>query len=68
VPLHQYLTQLRLAHALDALPSTSDLTQLALDVGFSSHSHFTSRFRRAFGTTPSRFRELSRRRLRPATV
>lgn len=68
VPLHQYLTQLRLAHALDALPSTSDLTQLALDVGFSSHSHFTSRFRRAFGTTPSRFRELSRQRLRPATV
>lgn len=68
IPLHQYLTQLRLAHALDALPSTDDLTQLALDVGFSSHSHFTSRFRRAFGMTPSTFRQLSRRRLRPALM
>jgi AraC family transcriptional regulator len=66
VPLHQYLTQLRLAHALEALPAASDLTQLAFDMGFSSHSHFTARFRQAFGTTPSRFRQLSQRRLRPA--
>jgi AraC family transcriptional regulator len=66
VPLHQYLTQLRLARALVELPHAEDLTALALEVGFSSHSHFTARFRRAFGTTPSRFRQISRHRLPPS--
>lgn len=58
--LHQYLTQLRLAHALVELPHTNDLTALALDLGFSSHSHFTYAFRRGFGCTPSQFRESTR--------
>ena len=31
----------------------ADLTQIALDAGFSSHSHFTSAFRAHFGVTPS---------------
>lgn len=66
IPLHQYLTQLRLARALVELPHAEDLTALALEVGFSSHSHFTARFRRAFGTTPSRFRQISRHRLPPS--
>lgn len=65
VPLHRYLTQLRLARALLELPKVDDLTQLALDLGFSSHSHFTARFHRAFRTTPSQFREQSRRWARP---
>ncbi|MGO8970775.1 MAG: helix-turn-helix domain-containing protein [Myxococcaceae bacterium] len=64
IPLHGYLTQLRLARALVELPHTNDLTQLALDFGFSSHSHFSARFHAAFGTTPSQFREQSRRWLR----
>jgi AraC family transcriptional regulator len=66
VPLHRYLTQLRLARALVELPHADDLTTLAFDVGFSSHSHFTASFRRSFGVTPAEFRQLSRRRLRPA--
>jgi AraC-like DNA-binding protein len=66
VPLHQYLTQLRLARALVELRHADDLTGLALGVGFSSHSHFTFAFRRAFGCTPSQFRELARRAARPA--
>jgi AraC-like DNA-binding protein len=49
--------QLRLARALIELPHANDLTQLALDLGFSSHSHFAASFRRAFGSTPSAFRE-----------
>jgi AraC family transcriptional regulator len=57
IPLHGYLTQLRLARALVELPHASDLTTLALALGFSSHSHFTAAFRRAFGCTPSQFRE-----------
>jgi AraC-like DNA-binding protein len=65
VPLHRYLTQLRLAQALVELPHASDLTALALDLGFSSHSHFAAVFRRAFACTPSAFRDAGRRRLPP---
>ena len=57
VPLHRYVMQLRLARALVELPHSSDLTTLALNLGFSSHSHFTAAFRRAFDCTPSQFRE-----------
>ena len=68
VPLHAYLTGLRLARALAELPHTDDLTELALELGFSSHSHFSARFRRAFGLTPSEFRRGCRRRLPPLPV
>jgi len=61
IPLHGYLTQLRLAQALVELPHAEDLTALALELGFSSHSHFSARFRRAFGLTPSEFRRSCRR-------
>jgi AraC family transcriptional regulator len=59
VPLHKYLVQLRLAKALTELPHRNDLTALALDLGFSSHSHFAASFRRAFGSTPSAFRHIA---------
>ena len=69
-PLHRYVMQLRLARALVELPHASDLTTLALSLGFSSHSHFTAAFRRAFDCTPSQFRETTRfdgaRRLAPS--
>ena len=55
--LHAYRTELRLRRSLEPLESGErDLTRLALDCGFSSHSHFTAAFRRAFGYTPSRVR------------
>jgi AraC-like DNA-binding protein len=55
--MHDYREQLRLRAALEALASPAvDLTGLALDLGYSSHSHFTSRFRRAFGAPPSEVR------------
>jgi len=60
VPLHQYLTRLRLARALVELRDTDDLTALALELGVSSHSHFTATFRRRFGCTPSEFRQTTR--------
>jgi AraC family transcriptional regulator len=60
VPLHRYMVQLRLARALVELPHAQDLTTLAFDLGFSSHSHFAATFRRAFGCTPSQFRESTR--------
>ena len=65
VSLHQYLTQLRLGRALVELPHATDLTALALDLGFCSHSHFSFVFRRSFGCTPSEFRDTTRRAARP---
>ena len=62
LPLHQYAVQSRLARALVELPLADDLTALALDLGFSSHSHFASAFRKAFGSTPSEFRAATRSR------
>ena len=63
IPLHAYLTQLRLAQALVELPHAEDLTALALELGFSSPSHVSARFRRAFGLTPSAFRRSCRRQV-----
>ncbi len=51
---------MRLRLALDRLrDGHDDLTSLAFDLGFASHSHFTAAFRRQFGLTPSRFRAIS---------
>jgi AraC-like DNA-binding protein len=57
MPIHQYLIRMRLALALELLAETSvSLSAIALGIGFASHSHFTTVFRRAFGTSPSAFR------------
>ena len=53
-----YQHALRLRLALDLVRDTeSDLSDIALRLGFASHSHFTALFRRHFRTTPSRYRE-----------
>jgi AraC family transcriptional regulator len=52
----RYRHALRLRLALDRLPGCNDLTDLALDLGYSSHSHFTYAFRDHFGVTPSGYR------------
>lgn len=57
MPVYQYVLRARLARALDAvLDSDTDLTTIALDSGFASHSHFTARFRACFGHTPLELR------------
>jgi AraC family transcriptional regulator len=60
LPLYRYQLQLRLARALDLLGDHVDLTSLALDLGFSSHSHFSAAFRRPYGQTPSAFQRSAR--------
>jgi AraC-like DNA-binding protein len=56
-PVHRYFTQLRLRASLERLAEgTAGLTALALELGFSSHSHFADAFRREFGGAPSAFR------------
>ncbi len=52
--LHGFRERLRLAAALELLrDSRAGLTDIALDLGYSSHSHFSASFRREFGVTPS---------------
>ena len=56
LPLYRYQLRLRLARALDLLGQYDDLTALSLDLGFSSHSHFSASFRQMYGRSPSEFR------------
>ena len=62
LPLYRYQLRLRLARALDLLARYDDLTALSLDLGFSSHSHFSAAFRQAYGRSPSEFRQSVLRR------
>ncbi|MCX7513057.1 helix-turn-helix transcriptional regulator [Frateuria hangzhouensis] len=59
VPLYRYQLRLRLARALDLLRDYEDLAALGVDLGFSSHSHFTAAFQKMYGRTPSEFRQLA---------
>lgn len=62
VPLYRYQLNMRLARALDLLGEYDDLTSLGLDLGFSSHSHFSASFRRFYGLTPTEFKKSAIRR------
>ena len=59
--LHRYRTRARLHAAVERLlEGERDLGRIGLDVGFSSHSHFTWAFRRVLGLTPSEVRRRAR--------
>lgn len=60
VPLYRYQLQLRLARALDLIGEYDDLSALAAELGFSSHSHFANAFRQAYGRSPTEFRRSAR--------
>lgn len=58
--IYDYVLHERLAHTLDGvLDRGGDLTSIALDAGFASHSHFTARFRSFFGRTPTALRRIA---------
>lgn len=59
VPLYRYQLRLRLARALDLLRDYDDLAALGVDLGFSSHSHFSAAFLKMYGRTPSEFRQIA---------
>jgi len=59
--VHQYRARLRLRASLELVESRMPLTEVALALGYSSHSHFTQAFRMAFGAAPSH--AVARRRL-----
>jgi AraC-like DNA-binding protein len=60
--VHHYLMELRLRLALERLEDQRvELSRVAHDMGFSSHSHFSAAFQRRLGLSPSRARsELAR--------
>ena len=60
MPLYRYQTHLRLGRAIERLPESEDITDLALSLGYSSHSHFTAAFRAHTGMTPSQYRGSTR--------
>src|SRR5690349_9833458 len=58
--LHQYLLRIRMERALSRLhEGEAHLSRLALDLGFSSHSHFSTIFRQRFGESPAQARARS---------
>jgi AraC family transcriptional regulator len=57
-PPYRYLIERRLQAAKELLLTTDrSVFDIAFDVGFSSHSHFTFHFRKIVGMTPSQFRQ-----------
>jgi AraC-like DNA-binding protein len=61
IPLYRYHLRLRLARALDLIARYDDLSALAAELGFSSHSHFAAAFRQAYGRSPTAFRQSAQR-------
>jgi AraC-like DNA-binding protein len=57
-PIHRYRRQLRLRTAYSRLAEgETHIGNLALDLGFSTHSHFAEAFRSEFGLSPSDLRD-----------
>ena len=56
--MHAYRTRQRVGAAVDRLVSggSADLTELALELGFSSHSHLSRVFQKQMGVPPSAIR------------
>lgn len=56
--IHRHLTGLRLSSALETLANTkTPVTEIALSLGYSSHSHFAARFKQEFGIAPTKYRD-----------
>ncbi|MBA3578372.1 MAG: helix-turn-helix domain-containing protein [Gemmatimonadaceae bacterium] len=54
MPIHRYLVRVRLRVALELMQQRPrDLSWVALEAGFASHSHFTAAFRAEYGMAPS---------------
>jgi AraC-like DNA-binding protein len=57
MPPHRDLISRRIERSKELLASTDkDVTEIALEVGFSSHAHFSAAFQRAVGYAPRTYR------------
>lgn len=61
LPPHRYLLLLRLRAAQRHIEAGESIAEAATLSGFADHSHFTRKFRKLFGFTPSTWAGLSRR-------
>ncbi len=52
---HEFLTQVRVTHAMKLLALGLPIVDVALATGFADQSHLTNRFKRIVGVTPKQF-------------
>ncbi|NPV93308.1 MAG: AraC family transcriptional regulator [Firmicutes bacterium] len=55
MPLHAYLTQVRVKRARESLGRGRPVTEAALEAGFFDQSHLTRNFKRFYGVTPGQY-------------
>lgn len=55
MPPDTYLESVRIRHAQRLIAEGKPLADVAAEVGFSSQSHLTHRFKRIIGVTPGQF-------------
>ncbi len=57
-PVAEYIRLRRMAKAVEELPkSDRKIVDIAMDLGYSSHEHFTRTFKETFGMTPNAYRQ-----------
>ena len=55
MPPHAYLESVRVQHAQRLLETGKPLMEIAAELGFSSQSHMTNRFKKIIGVTPGQY-------------
>lgn len=66
MPIHRYLVRVRLRVALELMHQRPrNLSWVALEAGFASHSHFTTAFRAEYGVSPHAWLAVARTRSTP---
>jgi AraC family transcriptional regulator len=61
MPPYRYLVRRRIERSKELLISTdNDVTDIALELGFSSHAHFCNTFRNVVDCSPSAYRKMGR--------
>lgn len=56
-PVADYIKQRRMGAAIKKLQSDQKILDIAIELGFSSHEHFTKIFKESYGMTPQEYRK-----------
>ena len=63
--VHTFRERLRIARAVELMRDPAlDLSEIGLEVGYTSHAHFTERFRRLLGRPPRHYRAAAAAQIR----